>query len=152
MSSVLTPLNPPAMSSPRASVDSSSDRLLTLHDFGVSAGTTMEQLLQEHGSLELLAWFGDQLLERFVSERVWERAMKAVDDAATASSAASSSSSVSAIRSVTMTAASLTDAVSPQSLHDERVRFTATKRSRVPVSLQTRRTESADAGCCSSSV
>ena len=77
---------------------------LTLQDFGVAAGKTVQQLQQEHGSFQLLAWFGDHLLERFVTDRIWMQAMGNASDAG-----ASASSSP----------------VSPQWLHDQRVRFTS---------------------------
>ena len=100
-----------SVSAPTPSSSVATGALLSLRDFGVSAGNTLDDLQHQYGSFQLLAWFGDHLLERFVTERIWERAMTNESKDGAASAASSNS-------------ASAPPAVSIQSLHDERVRFT----------------------------
>jgi len=45
--------------------------LWTLRLFGIDpVSSSVADLLQKHGSFELLAWYGDALLHRFVTEQL----------------------------------------------------------------------------------
>ena len=46
--------------------------LWTLRLFGIDPGSScVADFLREHGSFELLAWYGDALLQRFITEQLW---------------------------------------------------------------------------------
>ena len=71
--------------------------MFTLRLFGLDpTATRVAELLEQHGSFELLAWYGDALLARFITELLWAKV--STDSQAT---------------------------ISTQSLHDTRVRYTS---------------------------
>jgi len=64
------------MSAPSATPSASSpgpEALYTLRHFGIDpVEHSVASLLRERGSFELLAWYGDALLERFITDLLWK--------------------------------------------------------------------------------